>query len=872
MSRFRGHRGIVGRGDLLAVLKSADAQTLQTLRELLDMEARPVEAASSAGDDPQNQSSATLTIADSSPLRHQTQATQRPFWRCAFELRRQLEKPSRSYATWHGWAAESLAAADLRRPLEPWNVLELRLRRLLDHQQTMAIDVERLVNRCARLEPVQRLPRTMRRQWGRRLCVIRDESLRLVPLDGDQHDVISSLQQVLPPGELQHVKGADPAVLWYDANDHSELQGEASQFRQPEQQATLLVLSDLGAFDPSGTVASAWLRWARRMTVDGHRLLALVPCAEHRISQSLRDLFGIRTWQPAHVYVNDPDERAELLHRLAVIASPAIRLEPGLLRDLRIHVLLSADASLELDYWNSAWIQFQHPRAGTPQRPMSIEKLLPEFERLSESERQQVLSCIRRWRQTRQNCPEIWFEELLSLSRSTQALLEGGDCEQALSLLADFLLHAESQTRHGKLVRSWLQSALPRYPSSAYTNEISGPLLQQLYARLIGDQRRPVEPECLPQHELRTFVICQRDDHLLVQPANHRSANQQPRMITFESRTSAASVQIGDATDETRLDQFPGIYAVADCERVRLRGELHEVLLERFAMPAWAQAVGCDEYGVWADLAIESASLIPARRQRLRWIPAGEFWMGSPESEAGRDHDEVRHRVHITTGFWLFDTPCPQWLWMSVMGRQRSYFVDPDRPVERVSWKDCFQFLKRLNAMTGNAAGFRLPREAEWEYACRAGTETALYSGGLTLLGRHHGPELDQIAWYGGNSGVGYDLEKAYDGSGWSQKQYEFKECGSRRVKNRQCNSWGLYDMLGNVYEWCSDWYGEYDLSATLDPRGALHGVARVVRGGSWVSSARNVRAARRRGYEPGRVDSLLGFRPLISAYNERDR
>lgn len=871
MSRFRGHRGIVGRGDLLAVLKSGDAQTLQTFREILEMEARPAEAARSVGDDQQNQPSATPASADFATMGHLAKASQRPFWRCAFELRRQLEKPSRHYATWHGWAVESLAAADLQRPLEVWSVLESRLRRLLDQQQTMAIDVERLVNRVARLEPVQRLPRRLRRQWGRGLSVIRDESLRLVPLDGDQRDVISRLQHVLPNGELQHVKGADPAVLWYDAMDHSELQGEAAEFRQPDHRETLLVLGDLGAFDPSGTVASAWLRWARRMTADGHRLLALVPCAEHRIPQILRDIFSIRTWQPAHVYVNDPDERAELLHRLAVVASPAIRLEPGLLRDLRLQVLMSADASLELDYWNSAWMQFQHPRAGTPHRAMAIEKLLPEFECLSEPERQQVLSCIRRWRQTRQNCPEIWFEELLSLSRSTQALLEECDCEQALSLLADFLLHTESQTRHGKLVRSWLQSALPRYPSSAYMDEHSGPLLQQLYAKLIGDQRRPVEPEHLPLREPRTFVICQEGDHLLVQPIGNNTTNPHPRIITFESRTYAASVEFGCASDESRLDQLPGSYAVADYEYLRLRGELHEVLLEPFAMPAWAQAVGYDEYGVWADLAIES-SQTPNRRQRLRWIPAGEFWMGSPADEAGRDQDEVRHRVHITTGFWMFDTPCPQWLWMCVMGNQRSYFRDPDRPVERVSWKDCIQFLKKLNAMTGNRAGIRLPKEAEWEYACRAGTETAVYSGGLTLLGRHHGPELDQIAWYGGNSGVGYDLEKAYDGSGWSQKHYEFRACGSRRVKSKQCNSWGLYDMLGNVYEWCFDWYGEYDLSAVLDPGGAPNGAARVVRGGSWASSARNVRAARRRGYEPGRVDSLLGFRPLIPACIKRDR
>ncbi|MFM7167783.1 MAG: formylglycine-generating enzyme family protein [Planctomycetaceae bacterium] len=283
--------------------------------------------------------------------------------------------------------------------------------------------------------------------------------------------------------------------------------------------------------------------------------------------------------------------------------------------------------------------------------------------------------------------------------------------------------------------------------------------------------------------------------------------------------------------------------------------------------PAWASGFGQDQYGYFVELTLPRQDVATGFGvQRLRWIPAGEFWMGSAAGEPGRYDDEVRHRVRVTCGYWLFDSACPQWLWQSVMGENPSRFVDPDRPVERVSWDLCQEFMSRLNKFFGVGGSFRLPRECEWEYACRAGSETALYTGDLTLLGERHGPELDGIAWYGGNSGVGYDHSESEDGSSWPEKQYEFGDCGSRRVKEKRCNSWGLYDMLGNVWEWCSDWYGAYDLGIVTDPLGVRSGSDRVLRGGSWYSDARYVRAAYRLSYDPGIAGDVLGFRPLSAA------
>lgn len=261
---------------------------------------------------------------------------------------------------------------------------------------------------------------------------------------------------------------------------------------------------------------------------------------------------------------------------------------------------------------------------------------------------------------------------------------------------------------------------------------------------------------------------------------------------------------------------------------------------EGFA-PAWACEWGRDQYGVFAGFAVGQVV------QRMRWIASGSFKMGSPHTEAGRFDDEgPQHLVTLTRGFWLADTPCTQALWTAVMGANPSQFQDPERPVEQVSWEDCAEFLRRLRGC-GDGRGLRLPTEAEWEYACRAGTQTATWAGNLTLSGHEvRAPELDAIAWYVGNSREGFDLDGGV---------------GTRKVRTRQPNPRGLYDMLGNVWEWCSHWHGSYDEAPSIDPRGPESGTYRVLRGGSWLDQAMGVRAAARLWRDPGDRYSLCGFR-----------
>ncbi len=208
----------------------------------------------------------------------------------------------------------------------------------------------------------------------------------------------------------------------------------------------------------------------------------------------------------------------------------------------------------------------------------------------------------------------------------------------------------------------------------------------------------------------------------------------------------------------------------------------------------------------------------------------------------GRDEDEKQHPVRLSDGYWLGDTAVTQTLWQAVTDGNPSEFKDnPNNPVEQVSWNDVDDFIRQLNTrIEGFDAG--LPTEAQWEYACRAGTATP-FSFGDTIT-------TDQVN-YDGN----YPYRKNDD-------KGEFRE-QTITVKSLPPNSWGLYQMHGNVWEWCADWYDEYPVAEELlvDPRGPESGDFRVLRGGSWFLYAWGCRSARRVWDVPGFAGDGIGFR-----------
>jgi formylglycine-generating enzyme required for sulfatase activity len=251
--------------------------------------------------------------------------------------------------------------------------------------------------------------------------------------------------------------------------------------------------------------------------------------------------------------------------------------------------------------------------------------------------------------------------------------------------------------------------------------------------------------------------------------------------------------------------------------------------------PQWVSDYGSDTYGLWCEFQVPRHDGDGMVAQRMRWIKPGEFLMGSPKGEKGRENDSPQHPVKLTHGYWLADTQVTQELWFCIAGKNPSHLPGDTNPVERISWSECDEWLRRISG-TVPALHLALPTEAQWEYACRAGSTSAYCFGDDPT-------ELPKYGWFFGNS-----------------------KLRPHPVKQLQPNGWGLYDMHGNVWEWCSDWYGKYALSAQSDPTGPAKGTSRVVRGGSGTDPGRDLRSACRSGDDPGNRDINLGFRLLSSA------
>jgi len=232
----------------------------------------------------------------------------------------------------------------------------------------------------------------------------------------------------------------------------------------------------------------------------------------------------------------------------------------------------------------------------------------------------------------------------------------------------------------------------------------------------------------------------------------------------------------------------------------------------------------------WAEYRGVPVEITNSIGMKLKLIPAGEFAMGSPDSDRYVHRDErPRHRVRITKPFYLGATEVTQEQYEKVMGENPSVVKGPANPVETVSWDKAVEFCKRLSAKEGKK--YRLPTEAEWEYACRAGSTTRYgFGDNSASLGEH--------AWHLGNSG---------------RKMHP--------VGEKKPNAWGLYDMHGNAWEWCQDWLGEYSSDAVTDPQGPTGGSNRGQRGGSWINDAKYCRSANRWSTRPGHREYFLGFR-----------
>ncbi len=823
MTRNSTPRGILWRGDLAAALLSGDHETAAWIAERLGLvrmpsrtiEALPIDIAATV---PPPGPPAIGDVDDATD--YPANLVESQFWQpVRYAARTRLPAPT-AEAGW-GWTSPPTSPPQPSAMSAP-SVVHPRLRKsIASLAPGRRIDTPKLVRRLANCEFPARLPRKRQRRWESRLVVVVDASERLTPFFEDQESLVAQLAARIPHGTIQRLHTVDPDDGFTYLNHRHEIADWDFHFP-----ARVLILSDLGILQrgDAGRLQQRWHRWGKRLIRHGFSLSALVPVSVAAASNDLRRVFDLVPWQRSSAqFIHDAAIRQSLVNQLLGAVSPTVRLEPGLLRAIRLLIPVANDASLESDVWQHPMVTSGNPTAATLDHAAMQQRYCREFAALPQKQRQELLCTIRAWRCAFRDAPEVWFQELLNLDTDSQRLLEERfpddvrDAIRAIHHLAH-IAKQPSDTNHSLRVR-----------------EYGGRLADWLSERACNDDRIKQ-----PVHDLFDAAPRkQKRDRGGIDPALLGGTGE-IRMITLR--------QSGESLDLVQEERHTG----APVTSLRTRNGWVSVstppadknaFWKTGSPPSWATDWGKDEFGAWASFGVKFEEKAWPRTefnlnrkskkrqvlQRMRWIPPGEFSMGSPAD--GYDNSGPRRLVKLTRGFWLFDTPVTQELWEAVMGKNPSRFQGARRPLESVSWDYCQDFVKRMGEKL-DGLSVSLPTEAQWEYACRAGTDT-LYSFG------DDSANLAEYAWYGENS------------------DDETHEVGQRRP-----NAWGLYDMHGNVWEWCQDFlYENYAMIEDDDPTQPPEGLNRVLRGGSWNGGARLLRStARSHGHPDDRLDNI-GFR-----------
>jgi formylglycine-generating enzyme required for sulfatase activity len=895
------NKTVTGRGDLIRFLAEYGNACLDFMAEFAgEYERKEIKT------DEEPPKKHVERVLDSIPeqareLRFSTPEEPLPFWYVA--RRKVLSDIEKTNQLKPVWAVRGRDLSELARdaceecndqgpghlPLVSWSRIWPFLRHVLGtDRQSREPDVDRIIERITAFEPLKRIPFKPRTGWESSGCLILDFDDRLLPIWGD----INGLHL-----GIEHLRGkAGLAVYMVETGPEGQFKKRDREldppvpFVFPEPGTPVLIVSDLGYLDTAGGLKRQWLRFGERLRKAGLKPVVLTPCPPSLWDNDLFQCYAPVWWDRGArsfrvrpgVSTDSPSdgERTMLFEkktfRLLSLLSPAIRVEPELLRAVRMALpVREADVSTEITSWNHpsvspSYVAFSY---GTDRLGTFREAFLNEPPEI----REQVMKLI-----DRIHCRlprAIRFEERLNYHEIEGTLPDNWTEEFICAFFRTFGNPKDmvSETNRAQ----WFQRVSARISSDAW-GKIDA--LSAVWLIIHKDEwkKGTIEPPdgnqihkvlwVLPgDEETATYEIRQEGTNLHVDETGLHDSRTGPlksgsHVAYVSSRKQVLTVSGGVTghsieTISLRKDE-PINVPLSSYGPLSLATDMDEIILTTVRKPSWAASMGRDSEGLFIRLTEDKDSpripwpewgghvdydnhglfaefTINGVTQRMRWIGPGMFMMGSPESEPERMKEwEHQHPVTLTKGYWLGETACTQELWEAVMGNNPSGFKGKSRPVETVSWDDCMEFIRRLNGLHPGL-DLRLPTEAEWEYACRAGTKTPF------SFGKNITPDQ-----------VNYNGNYPYKGG----KKGKFRE-ETVDVKLLPVNPWGLYEMHGNVWEWCSDWYGDYPDGEVIDPKGPDSGGNRVMRGGSWDYYGRIVRSAGRSGFEPGdRVDNI-GFR-----------
>jgi sulfatase modifying factor 1 len=711
------------------------------------------------------------------------------------------------------------------------------------HHRPRGIDITKVVTQIARQQPIRCLPKKQQPHPCHDVIIIIDNSERLYPATDDLFELAFALQKQLS------IDSCSVYFMYAGSFDsirqpYTSGKPELDWWNLPPQ-ALLVFFSDCGEFSERAWVRAQWQTQLKHLKRLGHRITVLTP------NNHINDLASA-----ADTTVS-LDNRPSQLALLQACAVSSVQPQFARIRHIRQHITHGALAD-ELKYWN-------HPQV----------------------EKHQVTSRIKddartEWSQAQPLTP-AQYQQLINLlddDWQTNMSPASAQLEQMMSevFIPDYQAPNPMQT-------AAITNASPTSSTLSWFKGNSTMIMQQARALIVKPQfhglldmaqqlsDNPKLNSIQLNQQLNQHATTANHDHhwqpnnqtiTLHQHAHHFIASTRLPVINVITQQSLSvnqsidqdELQLRNQSEQTTLKRIrkprwaeriwqdaSGIYAAHGNDAVF--HQPHAALTQTPAQGqatnwqplnnpfSWADDIGVDDYGLWAKLNLNGVSF------RLRWIPSGSFMMGSPKAELERRDNETQHTVTLTEGYWLADTVCTQSLWQAVMDNNPSDFKGDELPVEQVSYKDCQIFIKKASALLDGRLFLNLPTEAQWEYACRAGT-TPAFSFGNSL-------SPDQ-ANYDGN----YPYPK--DGKG------EYRET-TVEVTAFKPNSWGLFNMHGNVWEWCNDFYRNYSINEATNPIGPAGGNTSVLRGGGWSNDGRFLRSAYRLLIHPASRRRFLGFR-----------
>ncbi|BCG65537.1 MAG: formylglycine-generating enzyme [Methyloprofundus sp.] len=730
---------------------------------------------------------------------------------------------------------------------------------LIKPVQGRRIAVAQLVKKISQGEHITQLARQSKKQLTSAIHIIDDRHSHLTPYWLDNEAVSYCLQANYT--DTQHTRS-----ILLEGEQQPKLLTDTGmeQWQLPAKQSTVVILSDLACLNANNAQQlQTWLILGRQLQRQQCKVVVLLPCAIERCDPRCKNLFQLVSWQASSDVQTGCTEPLQQVEYLLTALAPCIRMEPSLIRQMRLALAGNPECTqyqalpieIEALFWQHTAIQDRHSVAAT-WVAAKRKYYLHEFAQLPAQEQKTALAVIKAWRGA--PLPEqIWFEELSSLGANVLQLAGiQQDIEDSQAYFQQLSIQAQQQAglAMSKERMAWFKRLEGRIPEHCIAQSTE---LQRISHFVHQDtahaQAKNIDPRNLPPsaEPEQQAVLIQQGERLYLLPYVTNEGRIMHDIKGFNSplalirlRSKQVQVRVNNenyavlllgAADFIPLPSQGDVTFISDVEVLYFA----RLSLVSHALLQITEHIARDQYGLYTDLSIKNIT------QRFRYIEPGTFMMGSPADEPKREPwgKETQHQVTLTKGFWMADTTVTQAFYQVVMGENPSRFkLSANHPVERVSWKDAQIFIEKLNKLVPTLQ-VQLPTEAQWEYACRAGSQT-VFSFGVNIT-------TEQVN-YGGN----YPYAGAEKGL--------FRKA-TVEVKSLPANAWGLYAMHGNVWEWCADVYQD-DLGSdeVINPLTEEGSISRVIRGGSWYDSGWLVRSAMRGHGSPAERYNGTGFRLVL--------